>query len=139
MAENKMEYFENLASVGIACPHTDAVVPDGSKSYYRYIPGGTVSSDSFLPTKINSDRPLPNGFDDCIGKSVSIFDDINGLINGVFRLPHHKGKKRIIGVINLGPNDGVVKQTFDNINHHSWWRTNDFEPSTVTTQEIIIE
>lgn len=139
MAENKTIYFEDLASVGIMCPHEDAFLPDGSKVYYRYIHGGNVSSDSFLPTKVNLDKPFPKVFDDCIAKSVSIFDDINGLMNGVFRLPHHKGKTRTIGLIKLTPKDGVLKQTFDNPNHHSWWRANGFDIAKVETMEIGIE
>src|SRR5687767_9931098 len=101
MVKETIQYFEDLASLDITCPHEDAFVPDGNRVYYRYIHGGKISSENFLPTPINLDRPLPSEYDDCIGKSVSVFDHIDGLRNGVFRLPHHKGKKRTIGLIKL--------------------------------------
>jgi hypothetical protein len=138
MLETRLIYFEDLASVGITCPHEDAFIPDGSKIYYRYIKSGEVSSDSFLPTPVNPDLPLPNGYDECIGKSVSIFDDLDGMINAFFRLPHNKGKKKIIGQFKLTSNDGVLKQTFGNINHHSWWRSHGFDIKSVITKEIEI-
>jgi hypothetical protein len=138
MQEEQTSYFEDL-NVGITCPHEDAFAPDGSKVFYRYIHRDIAKSESFLPTPIREDRPLPAAYDDCIGKSVSIFDDIRGLLNGVFKLPHHKGKKRTIGLLTLTPNDGVIKQTFDNPNHHSWWRSQQFDHTVVQTQEIVIE
>ncbi|MCB0482349.1 MAG: hypothetical protein KDC83_13050 [Flavobacteriales bacterium] len=137
MAEESMTYFEDL-DVGITCPHEDAFAPDGKKVFYRYIHRDVVKSESFLPTKPNPAKPLPPYHDACIEKAVSLFDHIDGLINGVFKLPHHKGKKRIIGLITLTPTDGLVKQT-GHPNHHSWWRSQQFDHAVVQTQEIVIE
>ncbi|SDP94808.1 hypothetical protein SAMN05428975_4000 [Mucilaginibacter sp. OK268] len=136
MATSDITYFEDLDSTGITCPHEDAFEPDGRKLYYRYIKSGTLSSDSFLPTQVNTSMPLPNGFDACIAKSVSVFDDLDGLINAIFRLPFNRGKKKHIGTFTLNGHDGVLKQTFDNINHHSWWRSNTFDITTVTVKEV---
>ncbi len=134
---NPITYFEDLSSLGINCPHEDAFAPDGNKIYYRYIHGGELKSECFLPTKIDPTKPLSKDFDECIGKSVSVFDHIDGLINGVFKLPHHKGKKRAIGLVKLCATDGLIKKTFGD-NHYSWWRAKDFICESVTLQEIVI-
>jgi hypothetical protein len=132
-------YFEDL-NVGSTCPHADAFVPKGERTYYRIIKADVVNSDCFLPTPIKEDRPLPDGYDDCIGKSVSIYDDLNGMINGFFKIQAGKKKNRSIkvGLLKLAETDGVLKQTFDNKNHHSWWRSRSFDVSAVTIQEIEI-
>ncbi len=135
MASVDTTYFEDLAATGITCPHEDAIVPDGSKTYFRVLKSNEINSDCFLPTTIKSDKPLPDEFDDCIGKSVSIFDSLEGMINGFFKLPHNRGKKKHIGILQLKPNDGMLKQTFSK-SHHSWWRSQAFDIATVTIKEI---
>lgn len=135
---NSLTYFEDLSNLGITCPHEDAFPPDGNKIYYRYIPKGVVNSDCFLPTPLREDRAMPESFDDCIGKSVSIFDDLDNMLNALFRLPFNKGKKKTIAVLKLCEKDGVLKQTFENPSHHSWWRAKDFVYESVTLQEILI-
>jgi len=141
MAAGEITYFEDL-NVGCTCPHEDAFAPKGDKTYYRIIKAEAVNSECFLPTPIREDRPLPDGFDDCIGKSVSIYDDLQGMINGYFKVPSGKKKKQTrkikVGFLKLNESDGVLKQTFDNINHHSWWRSQGFNVAAVTVQEIEI-
>jgi hypothetical protein len=136
MNKTAMNYFEDL-NVGCTCPHEDAFVPDGAKTYFRVLKSNELNSDCFLPTKIaiTIDKPLPSGFDDCIGKSVSIFDSLEEMVNGYFKLPHNRGKKKHIGILQLKPNDGVLKQTFRK-SHHSWWRSQAFDIATVTIKEI---
>jgi|GEM_PF-4601467 len=80
MASVDTTYFKVLAATGITRPHEDAFVPDGSKTYFRVLKSSEVNSEYFLPTTIKSDKPLPDEFDDCIGKSVSIFDSLEGMI-----------------------------------------------------------
>lgn len=138
MAQTSINFFEDLAAVGITCPHTDAFVPGGEKIYFRVLKNSTVSSDNFLPTIIREGRPLPPGYDNCIGKSVSIYDDLDGMINGFFKLPSNRGKRKTIGLLKLALHDGMLKQTFDNKNHYSWWRSTAFDISTVTTKEILL-
>jgi len=131
-------FFEDLSNTGIRCPHEDAFVPDGQRIYYRVLKSGAASSDCFLPTVVKDDRPLPHGYDNCIGKSVSVFDDLQVMINSIFRLPFNRGKKKTIGLLKLTANDGLLKQTFDNKNHHSWWRSKAFDIATVETKEITV-
>ena len=71
MAAGEITYFEDV-NVGCTCPHEDAFAPKGDKTYYRIIKAEALNSECFLPTPIREDRPLPDGFDDCIGKSVII-------------------------------------------------------------------
>jgi hypothetical protein len=139
MAADEITYFEDL-NVGCTCPHEDAFVPKGDKTYYRIIKTETVNSECFLPTLIREGRPLPDGFDDCIGKSVSIYDDLQGMINGFFKVQAGKKKNRTIkiGKLQLNETDGVLKQTFDNKNHHSWWRSQAFNIAALTVQHIEI-
>lgn len=138
MAESEKNYFEDL-NVECICPHEDAVPPDGEKIYFRVLKFNQVNSDCFLPTPLKADRPLPDGFDDCIGKSVSIFDDLNGMINAFFKMQAGKKKKKqiVVGKIQLSEKDGLLKQTFGK-NHYSWWRSQSFNVADVTIQEIEI-
>lgn len=137
MQEEQPTYFEDL-DVGITCPHEDALPPDGKKVFYRYIHRDIVKSESFLPTVPKPDKPLPYYYDQCVGKAVSLFDHLDALRNGVFSLPHHKGKKRIVGIIKLTEKDGLIKQ-IGHKNHHSWWRSQQFDYTAVHTKEIVIE
>jgi hypothetical protein len=135
MADSEVTYFEDLAATGITCPHKDAFIPDGIKIYYRVLKSNEVASDSFLPTVFRSDRPLSKECDACIQKSVSIYDDLQGMINGFFKTPANKNKKKHVGVFKLEAHDGMLKQTFGS-NHHSWWRSKVFDVGTVTINEI---
>lgn len=136
--EEQLIYFENLDELSINCPHDDAFEPDGIKEFYRVLKSDPATSNCFLPTPLKNGKPLPKGFDDCIGLSVSIYDDLQGMINGFFKLPSNKGKKRLIGILKLKETDGRIKQTFDHKNHHSWWRSNDFDITTVTIKEFVL-
>ncbi|HMU60024.1 MAG TPA: hypothetical protein PKD42_17250 [Chitinophagaceae bacterium] len=140
MPEPKKAYFEDVSSLVITCPHEDAFIPDGRKIFYRIIKSESVDSNCFLPTPVKDDRPLPDGFDDCIGKSVSVYDDLQGMINGFFKVQAGKKTNRTIKIcqLRLCETDGVLKQTFDNKNHHSWWRSQAFSIASVTLQEIEI-
>ena len=133
MAENKTIYFEDLASVGIMCPHEDAFLPDGSKVYYRKLKANSELNDSFIAPPYNEERALEA--DACIQKSLSVFDNLESLINAVFRTPAGKRKVKQIAVLQLLPDHGVIKKTFGP-NHHSWWRSHDFDVSAVTIKEI---
>lgn len=130
-----MTYFEDLAATGIICPHKDAFAPDGERLYFRVLKTNQAATDSFLPTTFKVGKPLPKECDNCIQKSVSIYDDLQGMINGFFKTPANKGKKKHIGVLKLKEVDGVIKQTFGP-NHHSWWRSQAFDIASVTIQEI---
>ena len=91
-----------------------------------------VTSESFLPTIPKKGK---SKLDACIAKSVSLSDSLEGLINAYFRIPAYKKKQRIIGVLTLTPNDGMLKQTFAE-GHRSWWRSCSFEPESVTIKTV---
>jgi hypothetical protein len=120
-----------LKSTGVTCPHIDAFVPDGKQEYFRVLKHLPVSSDNFLPTPVKEGQIV----DSCIQKSVSLFDNMDGLINAFFKIPAHKKKQKVIGVLKLTSNDGLLKQTFA-AGHHSWWRTKSFNSDAVTLRYI---
>ena len=132
MSEIKIEFFEDLSGLEINCPHIDAFTPDGQKAYFRVIKENPATSDCFLPTPLKDGRPKP---DDCILKSVSIFDNYDGLLNGYFRTPAHKKKLRNIAVLTLTSRCGLLKQTFA-ASHYSWWRSMEFQPENVSVTEV---
>ena len=134
MAESVINYFEDL-NVGCTCPHEDAFVPDGEKVYYRKLKGNNAIEDSFVAPPFN--ESLIDRADACIQKSLSLFDDIDVLINAVIKIQSGKKKSKRIAVLKLSPSDGMVKQTFGK-NHHSWWRSQLFDVASVTIQEIEI-
>jgi len=125
-----MAYFEDLTNCG-DCPHADAFQPDGVTLYYRVIKQLPVTSDSFLPTLVREGMEI----DPCIAKSVSIYDSPNGIRNGYSRIPALRNKPGFIATLVLRPEDGMVKQTFNN-GHHSWWRSTEFDHTTVTVQQV---
>jgi len=128
----EINYFEDLASTGIPCPHIDAFVPDGMQEYYRALKMGIPPSDNYIPSKIHKDKPE---LDECIKKSVSIYDNQERLINAFYKTPAHKKKTRILGLLVLNSKDGMLKQTF-NPGHHSWWRSKEFNPDSVKIMEV---
>lgn len=127
-----MEYFEDLENLEIVCPHKDAFAPDGNRQYFRVIKGDSADSDSFLPTPLKKGRPRP---DECICKSVSVFDDLEALKNGYFRIPAFKNKPANVAVLTLTAGCGLLKQTFA-AGHHSWWRSKDFDPASGEVKRI---
>jgi hypothetical protein len=135
MDSMNIEYFEDLVVTGITCPPTDAFSPNGELEYYRVLKNNPPVSDNFLPTILKEGKPKP---DACISKAVSIYDNLQGLINGYFRTPAGKKKKSLIGELKLKPEDGMLKQTFA-AGHHSWWRSKEFDPASVTVREVEYE
>ena len=126
-----MEYFEDLAAMEITCPHKDAFSPDGKQQYFRVIKGDAADSDSFLPTPLKTEyRP-----DECICKSVSVFDDLEALKSGYFKNPARKKKPRNVAVLTLTEKCGLLKQTFA-AGHHSWWRSKEFNPASAGITRI---
>ena len=109
MTNSGLTYFEDLAATGMTCPHPDAFEPDGAKVYYRVLKSDEITSDAFLPTPMKPDRPIPKECDACVRKSVSIYDDLQGMINGYFKTQAGKGKKKYIGVVKLQAHDGMLK------------------------------
>lgn len=133
MNNKEQVYFEDLAIEGQVCPHDDAVVPDGVKTYYRVLKNNPATSECFISHRVKF--PEKEFDDECEARSVSLSDSLEGLINGYFKVQANKKKARNIGVLTLLPTDGVVKQT-GHKSHHSWWRSQTFDHTTVTVQLI---
>lgn len=127
-----MEYFEDLTALKIVCPHIDAFSPDGQKQYFRVIKGDEPTSECFLPTPPKPGKPQP---DDCVCKSVSVFDDLEILKNAYFRIPAFKKKSENVAVLTLTEECGLLKQTFSP-SHHSWWRSKKFNPKSAGVTKI---
>ena len=122
-----MDFFEDLGTAGITCPHEDAYLPNGTTVYYRKVATHPATSSDFLPNLL---REAP---DKCIAKAVSLFDNKPALEN-IFKAPALKKKRpvKIVSVI-LTPNCGKLKQTFS-AGHHSFWRSAAFIPENCSPQ-----
>lgn len=134
MAAGEITYFEDL-NVGCTCPHEDAFLPKGEKVYFRKIKANLPIEESFVAPPFN--EGLLDKADACIQKSLSVFDDLDALINAVIKIQAGKKKSKQIAVLKLAEDDGLVKQTFGK-NHHSWWRSQSFNVASVNIQEIEI-
>lgn len=109
-------YYESLPD---ACPESDAR-PANNEKFYRLVKTVPATDLDFQSKKMRQPNKLFEGISDCILSSLSIHKKEEISLN---KLPTLKGTKPAI--INLGPNDGLIKQTFTNP-HYSWWRARDF-------------
>lgn len=135
MLQNNRIYFEEIDNLSVTCPHEDAFVPKGEKVYFRKIKANHPIEESFVAPPFK--EGLIDRADACIQKSLSVFDDLDALINAVIKIQAGKKKSKQIAVLKLTENDGLVKQTFGK-NHHSWWRSQSFDISSINVQEIEI-
>jgi hypothetical protein len=127
----KFDWAETLPK---ACPPGEAKEPNRI-SFFRLV-------ESFPPTQQDfySYRMLyPNKafrLGECVARSVSIFTSCEECSN-IKKLPQFKNDNKIIIMINLPPESGVVLQTGVNRYHFSWWRTKDFNPIPYCQKAII--
>ena len=129
---NNMEFFEDLSVIDV-CPPNDIIIPNGENEFFRVLKSEQIKSEHFLPKKL-SEKDKRN-IDPCIAKSVSLNDNLEGLLNAYFKTPAHKKKIRLVGVLTLNSEDGRIKQTFA-AGHYSWWRSSVFEPSSVNIKKV---
>jgi hypothetical protein len=109
------------------CPPDNAFDPDGL-IFYRLCLTSPPTVNDFKSQRANC--PTCNfDINECIARSLSVWDDIDKCLN-LLKLPRHKGKSAM--KLELKSNDGLVLQTFKS-NHYSWWRTQTFDISTVST------
>ncbi len=134
MANSSIEYFEDLAIAGMICPPEDAVPPDGTKEYYRVVKHNPATSECFISYRAK--YPAEIFHDECEAHAISLSDNLQGLINGYFKTPAHKKKKRLIGHLILQFKDGVLKQT-GAVSHYSWWRSRAFIPECVPVRSVV--
>ncbi|WP_345844267.1 hypothetical protein [Shewanella algae] len=117
-------WFEELPE---RCPPTDAKTPDGQE-YFRLIENEIIESDDFISHR----KIWPNKafhVSECRARSVSVYSDIEEC-RAIKKLPAHKQKK--IAKVILKKDDGYIKQTGQNKEHYSWWRTRSFNYETST-------
>jgi hypothetical protein len=133
MKNVEITFFEDLVVEGQVCPPADAAFPNGEKEYFRVLNSSSQIADNFDSHR----KKFPNKVfgDECVARSLSLSDSVDGLINGFFKLPANKKKARKLGLIVLLPKDGLIKQTGNDF-HYSWWRSNQFDFSNVTVKEI---
>lgn len=130
---NKPGFFEDLEIAGCICPPEDSVCPDGNMKYFRVVKSNPPSSECFLSYR--KKYPNRNFQNECIARAVSLSDTFEGLLNSYYRTPAHKKKTRLIGILLLSSNDGMIKQTYAQ-GHYSWWRSVSFDPKSVKIQKV---
>lgn len=115
-------WFEELPK---SCPPKDAV--DCNGCYYRIANGNPAeSADFFSQRRLAPDKVFKGkGVDECTIRAVSLFAEIN---DAKKRLKLPKFRQANIAIVELGPKDGMLKQTFSD-SHYSWWRTIQFNVS----------
>lgn len=104
------------------CPPPEAICPSGGR-FYRLVISDPPTNDDYLPTT-GWKRPSPEATP-CIQKSVSIFTDLNA-IQRIAKFGTNKQKK-LVSLL-LPPGSGLIKQTFKDVSHYSWWRAASFDP-----------
>jgi hypothetical protein len=133
MSKVSITYFEDLKLDKSTCPHEDAFIPDGTIEFYRIVKCNPASSECLMSHR--SKHPTREYTDECIARAVSTFDSAEGLLNAFFKTPAGKKKEKLLGKIVLKSGDGMIKQTFAD-GHHSWWRSQSFDISSVTIQKV---
>lgn len=106
------------------CPPNDAVRPSAT-CFYRFVAAFPPSERDFHSQRmLCPSRSFGQG--ECIASAVSLVDSLAGC-GLVKKLPLYKNK-RIVVMIVLPPESGLVKQTGTNQWHYSWWRRRGFDP-----------
>lgn len=115
-----MQWFEELPQ---QCPPMDALPANGR--FYRIAKGvPTETDDYFSQRRLQPDKQfVGEGIDECITRSVSLFSSLDDARKRL-RLP--KFRSQTVVVVDLVPEDGVVKKTFGPA-HYSWWRSLEFD------------
>lgn len=122
-----MKWAENLPE---QCPPEQAAPPDGDK-FYRFISAIPIKEDDFYSQKKLKPLRVFKDLNECITRSVSLFNDLS-VAKKKLLLPAHRGKK--ILEITLPTESGVILQTLGK-NHISWWRAEGFIPTSYTLVE----
>ena len=71
---------------------------------------------------------------ECVARSLSIFDDQNAAERLKRLLPAMRLKP--IFQLDLGGKDGLIQQTGNDLHHFSWWRSTEFDLETIKILEI---
>ena len=117
-----MKWFEELPP---GCPPAEATPSDGP--FFRL--GSIPPEDSDF---WSHRKRFPNKFfqvSECQARSISVFDSASAVENLKRRYPILTQKP--IFQIDLTPKDGLALQTGDNEHHFSWWRSTEFQMTTI--------
>ena len=109
------------------CPPADAFDPNGMV-FYRLAKTNPVTENDFLSQRAIKPKTVFENVNECISRSLSVWDDFEKCIN-IFKLPRHKNKPQIVMKLNLKSGDGLILHTFKP-NHFSWWRTKNYDISS---------
>lgn len=120
-----LEWFEDLPE---KCPPKEAFIPNGMK-VYRFSSSEIPSDNDFISHRLLNPEKVFNGIDECIARSLSVFDNLEAC-NNRCKLPRNRKRFKSILEVNLRDGDGLVLKTFKDPNHFSWWRSNSFNFET---------
>lgn len=121
------KYFVEMADeLPPNCPPDSAYPPNG-KAFFRMAFQFPPTEEDFF-SKRRQGGPNKNflGVDECIVRSVSLYDNLDDMLNGR-RLPRLKRKSFIVRII-LPTNSGLISKTFRSKSHFSWWRSKGYNP-----------
>jgi hypothetical protein len=116
-----IEWFEDLPE---QCPPKEAFIPN-EMTVYRFSFTGVPENIDFISHRMLSPDRIFSGVDECIARSLSVFDKIEACQNRL-KLPRNRKRFSAILEVNLEENDGLIMKTFKDPNHYSWWRSNSF-------------
>ena len=121
-----MNWIEELPE---KCPPEDAFEPNGMQVYRLATSENTEEIDFQSQRALNPNKTFI-GIDECIARSLSVYNEIGKCWN-MIKLPFYKNRWKAVLGIELNNSDGLVKKTFKDPNHYSWWRTTNFELTKV--------
>lgn len=116
-----IEWFEELPE---QCPPKDANNPEGM-TVYRFSHNEMPHEADFISQRMIQPERLFNGVDECTARSLSVFDNLETCQNKM-KLPRMRKRFSSIIEVRLENKDGLIKKTFNDPNHYSWWRSNGF-------------
>jgi len=117
-----MNWIENLPE---KCPPDKAFEPNNFK-VFRLATTESVDEIDFQSQRALKPTAKFMGVDECVARSVSVFNEINKCLN-LAKLPMYKNKWKAVLEIELNQNDGLALKTFKDPNHYSWWRSTNFD------------
>ena len=113
-----MNWYEKLP---LNCPPEIAYAPKAT--YFRL--GSIPPDDSDFWSHRRRFPHKKFHVDECVARSLSIFDDQNAAEQLKRLLPAMRLKP--IFQIDLVEKDGLIQQTSNDLHHFSWWRSTEFD------------
>ena len=117
-----MNWYEKLPP---DCPPIDALVPE--RTYFRL--GSIPPSDSDFWSHRQRFPHKIFQVSECVARSLSVFDNLEAAQHLKELLPTMRNKP--ICQLDLMETDGLIQQTGNDKHHFSWWRSVQFDLSTV--------